>query len=74
MWRGTGRHCEAVEDGAHAVDPHLGDAAVEARQDPWTTRVEGEVLDPVALGFELGEHLPPPSEEGSLCSLSAAAS
>lgn len=23
---------EAVEDGAHAVEPHLGDAAVEARQ------------------------------------------
>lgn len=60
---------EAVEDGAHAVDPHLGDTAVEARQDPWMARVEGLVLDPVALGFDLGEHLPPPSE-GSLCSLS----
>jgi hypothetical protein len=46
---------------------------VEARQDPWAERVEGEALDPVALGFELGEHLPPPSAEGGLRSLSAAA-
>jgi hypothetical protein len=30
-------------------------------------------LDLVALGFELGEHLPPPSVEGGLRSLSVAA-
>jgi len=64
---------EAVEEGAHAVVPHLDDAAVEAGQDPWAARVEGEALDPVALGLELGEHLPPSSEEGDLRSLSAAA-
>jgi hypothetical protein len=49
---------EAVEEGAHPVVPHLDDAAVEARQDPWPPRVEGQALDPVALGLELGEHLP----------------
>jgi len=64
---------EAVEEGAHAVVPHLDDAAVEAGQDPWAARVEGEALDPVAFGLELGEHLPPSSEEGDLRSLSAAA-
>jgi hypothetical protein len=64
---------EAVEEGAHAVVPHLDDAAVEAGQDPWAARVEGKALDPVALGLELGEHLPPSSEEGDLRSLSAAA-
>jgi len=51
---------EAVEEGAHAVVPHLDDSAMEAGQDPWAARVEGEALDPVALGLELGEHLPPP--------------
>ena len=64
---------EAVEEGAHAVVPHLDDAAVEAGQDPWAARVEGEALDPVALGLELGEHLPPSFGEGDLRSLSAAA-
>jgi hypothetical protein len=49
---------EAVEEGAHAVVPHLDHPAVEARQDPWPPRVEGQALDPVALGLELGEHLP----------------
>jgi hypothetical protein len=51
---------KAVEEGAHAVVPHLDDSAMEAGQDPWAARVEGEALDPVALGLELGEHLPPP--------------
>ena len=49
---------EAVEEGAHAVVPHLDHPAVEARQDPWPPRVEGQALDPVALGLELGEHPP----------------
>jgi hypothetical protein len=65
---------EAVEEGAHAVVPHLNDSAMEAGQDPWAARVEGEALDPVALGLELGEHLPPPPfEERDLRSLEVAA-
>jgi hypothetical protein len=48
---------EAVEEGAHAVVPHLDDPAVEAGEDPWAARVEGEPLDAVALGLELGQHL-----------------
>jgi hypothetical protein len=30
---------------------------VEAGEDPWPARVEGEPLDAVALGLELGQHL-----------------
>lgn len=60
---------EAVEERAHAVVPHLDDPAVEAGEDPWAARVEGEALDPVALGLELGQHLarrppPPPWMDG----------
>jgi hypothetical protein len=48
---------ESVEECAHAVVPHLDDPAVEAGEDPWPARVEGEALDAVALGLELGQHL-----------------
>jgi hypothetical protein len=48
---------ESVEECAHAVVPHLDDPAVEAGEDPWPARVEGEPLDAVALGLELGQHL-----------------
>jgi hypothetical protein len=47
---------EAVEEGAHAVVPHLDHPAVEARQDPWPPRVEAQALHPVALRLELGQH------------------
>jgi hypothetical protein len=52
---------EAVEEGAHAVVPHLDHPAVETRQDPWPTRVETQALHPVALRFELGQHPPGPA-------------
>lgn len=48
---------EAVEEGAHAVVPHLDHPAVEAGQDPWPPRVEAQPLHPVALRLELGQHL-----------------
>jgi hypothetical protein len=34
---------------------------VEAGEDPWPPRVEAQALHPVALGLELGQHLPPAS-------------
>ena len=49
---------EAVEEGAHAVVPHLDHPAVEAGEDPWPPRVEAQALHPVALRLELGQHLP----------------
>ena len=52
---------EAVEEGAHAVVPHLDHPAVETRQDPWPTRVETQALHPVALRLELGQHPPGPA-------------
>jgi hypothetical protein len=47
---------EAVEEGAHAVVPHLDHPAVETRQDPWSPRVEAQALHPVALRLELSQH------------------
>lgn len=52
---------EAVEEGTHAVVPHLDHPAVETRQDPWPTRVETQALHPVALRLELGQHPPAPA-------------
>jgi hypothetical protein len=54
---------EAVEEGAHAIVPHLDHPAVESCQDPWPPRVEAQALHPVALRLELSQHsaspLPP---------------
>ena len=44
-WEG----CEPVIASALPVVPQLDDAVVQARQDPWALRVEGEALHPRAL-------------------------
>jgi hypothetical protein len=47
---------EAVEEGAHAIVPHLDHPAVESRQDPWPPWVEAQALHSVALRLELSQH------------------
>mmetsp|Transcript_54339 Transcript_54339/g.132803 ORF Transcript_54339/g.132803 Transcript_54339/m.132803 type:complete len:248 (-) Transcript_54339:94-837(-) len=46
---------KAIEEGAHAEVPELDDAIVERDHDPGPLRVEGEALDAVGFGLELGE-------------------
>ena len=47
---------ETVDQSAHAVVPELDDAAVQAGQDPWPSRVKAQTLHAITLGLELRQH------------------